>query len=502
MADTSRVSSKLTQRAIVGALVAAAIGCALAAYFVSKHQLDNSRTDRVDTAQRGIADALRRRAYYLEDVADMVGVHDDADEAEFSRYAHVRGRNESAVVAVQWVRRSPSGELVPPKDIGPDPELVSPTDPGDDALGNAASDATAAPVIKAASLHKRVAVSAPVELANGNQGFYLAVPVVSHRFSGDVSSVESQSAVVGLINAQRLVAEAFPTGAPTPLQLRDQVTPLATIGSGLHHAVSAAIATPGRPWTLSVDGGSLTPIERLLPLLILFIGLGLALTVYVVLRNAGQRRDAALSLAGQRSTELAASLESVEQTNRELEQARADAERLSREDPVTGFFNRRHFGEVLVAELGDFRGGLGPAVLLLDLDHFKQVNDEHGHLMGDAVLQTVADRIASVLREDDCLARWGGEEFAVLAPDISLDGVVVLAERARAALAQQPIQVGEISIALTLSVGAALAADGLATPDSLVDAADRALYHAKWAGRNCVRIWDPIRSEPLARSPS
>ena len=57
------------------------------------------------------------------------------------------------------------------------------------------------------------------------------------------------------------------------------------------------------------------------------------------------------------------------------------------------------------------------AVLLLDLDHFKRVNDEHGHLMGDAVLQTVTDRIASVLRSEDCLARWGGEEFAVLAPD-------------------------------------------------------------------------------------
>jgi diguanylate cyclase (GGDEF)-like protein len=278
------------------------------------------------------------------------------------------------------------------------------------------------------------------------------------------------------------------------------VTPLASIGSGLHHAVSAAVAIPGRPWTLSVDGGSLTPVERLLPLLILFTGLGLALTVYVVLRNAGQRRDAALSLAGQRSTELAASLDRVEQTNRELEHARADAERLSREDPVTGFFNRRHFGEVLVAELGD-RRGLGPAVLLLDLDHFKQVNDEHGHLMGDAVLQTVADRIASVLREDDCLARWGGEEFAVLAPDISRDGVRALAERARVALAERPVQVGEASIALTLSVGAALAADGLATPDSLVDAADRALYQAKSAGRNRVQV-DPIGSGSLARSPS
>jgi diguanylate cyclase (GGDEF)-like protein len=496
------VSSKLVQRAIVGALVAAAIGGALAAYLVSRHQLNNGRTDRVNAARRSIVDAVRRRAYYLEDVADMVGVHDDADATEFSRYAHVRGRNEGAVVAVQWVRRSPSGSLVPPNEIGPDPELVRPIDRGNDALGNASSTSAANSVIRAASLHKRVAASRPVRLANGNAGIYLAVPVVAHQFSGEVSAVESQSAVVGLIDAQRLVAEALPQRPATPLQLRDQVTPLAKVGSGIHHAVSAAVATPGRPWTVTVDGGSLTPIERWLPWLILFGGLGLALAVHFVLRNAAERRDAAMSLAGQRSVELAASLKRVEQTNLELEQARADAECLSREDPVTGFFNRRHFGEVLVAELGKSRRGPGPAVLLLDLDYFKRVNDEHGHLMGDAVLQTVADRIASVLRDEDCLARWGGEEFAVLAPEIDRDGVMALAERAREALAERPIEIGEISITLTLSVGAALASEGLVTPDSVVDAADRALYDAKAAGRNCVRLSARAESRPATHSPA
>ncbi len=128
--------------------------------------------------------------------------------------------------------------------------------------------------------------------------------------------------------------------------------------------------------------------------------------------------------------------------------------------------------------------------MLLDLDHFKRVNDEHGHLMGDAVLQAVTDRIASVLREEDCLARWGGEEFAVLAPSIDRDGVHALAERAREALAETPIRVGDVSIELTLSVGAALATKGQRTPDALVHAADQALYEAKGAGRNCVRIWE------------
>jgi diguanylate cyclase (GGDEF)-like protein len=494
------MSSKALQRGIVIAMVLVTVGGALATYFVSRHNLNSTRSARVDSAQMRISDALRRRAYYLQDIGDMVGVHDDADLAEFSRWAHVRGRNEGAIVGVQWVRRSPSGKLVAPHDIGDHPLLVAPTDAGNASLVNAVSQHSAAGTIGLASLHKEVAISAPVRLANGDEGFYLAVPVVSHRDSGEISHLESRSAIVGLVDAQQLVAEALPTSAhPTALQLRDQVTPLATIGSGLNNAVQAAIAAPGRAWTVTVAGGSLTTWERFLPWLILLGGGALTLTVAIVLRNTTRRRDAALELASERSTELAASLERVELANRELETAHAEAERLSREDPVTGIFNRRHFGEVLARELTDSDQRGTPAVLLLDLDHFKRVNDEHGHLMGDAVLQTVTDRIASVLREEDCLARWGGEEFAVLAPAIDREGVLALAERAREALAETPVHVGEVAIDLTLSVGAALATEGFRTPDAVVHAADQALYEAKGAGRNCVRIWDAAPSGVSAR---
>ncbi len=470
-------------------MVLATVGGALAAYFVSRHNLHSTRTDRVQGAQQSISDALRRRAYYLEDIGDMVGVHDDADRAEFSRWAHVRGRNEDSIVSVEWVRRSPSGGLVPPHNIGPHPILVAPASAGDAALANAVGRPVASGPLRLAELQKQNAISRPVKLANGHEGFYMSVPVVSHRHSGEISHTESQSAIVGLIDAQELVAAALPvTANPTPLQLRDQVTPLASIGSGLDNAVKTAVATPGRPWTVSVAGGSLTTSETLLPFLILLIGGALTFTVALMLRTLARRRDAALDLASKRSDELAASLERVEQANRELERARAEAERLSREDPVTGIFNRRHFGEVLARELSNPEPDEVPAVLLLDLDHFKRVNDEHGHLMGDAVLQTVTDRIASVLRAEDCLARWGGEEFAVLAPDIDRDGVAALAERAREALAEEPVRVGDVSIELTLSVGAALGTGRLRTPDALVHAADQALYEAKDAGRNRVRI--------------
>jgi diguanylate cyclase (GGDEF)-like protein len=485
------VSSKALQRGIVIAMVLATVGGALAAYFVARNNLHSTRSDRVDTAQTEISDALRRRAYYLQDIADMVGVHDDADEAEFSRWAHVRGRNEGAVVSVEWVRHSPSGKLVAPHDIGPHPILVAPTDHRNASLADALNQRVASGPLELSSLHKQIAISQPIRLANGHEGFYMSVPVVSHQDSGEISALESQSSMVGLVDAQQLVAEALPPAAnSTPLQLRDQVTPLATIGSGLDNAVQAVVAAPGRTWNVSVAGGSLTTTEALLPWMILLIGGALTFTVALMLRTLARRRDAALELASERSGELAASLETVEQANRELERARADAERLSREDPVTGIFNRRHFGEVLGRELTDPESGGVPAVLLLDLDHFKRVNDEHGHLMGDAVLQTVTDRIASVLRSEDCLARWGGEEFAVLAPDIDPEGVLILGERAREALAELPVRVGDASIDLTLSVGAALAVGEQRTPDALVDAADQALYRAKNAGRNCVRIWD------------
>ena len=171
-----------------------------------------------------------------------------------------------------------------------------------------------------------------------------------------------------------------------------------------------------------------------------------------------------------------------------MELAHAEADRLSRVDPLTGLFNRRHFSELLLSEQA--RSGSGTAaVLLLDLDHFKSVNDRYGHLAGDAVLQAAAERIASITRATDCLARWGGEEFAILASGIGREDAILLAERARAALADGPVEVDDLAIELTLSVGVAVVGSETQTPDRLVDAADEALYEAKRAGRNCVRVF-------------
>ena len=480
---TTVMNTSLAQRVTVALLILVAVGGALAVHLVSSRRSDSVRTDRQATAQHRIVDAVGRRAYYLEDVADMVGVHDDADVAEFTRYAHVRGRDEDAdahaVVAVQWVRRSPSGHLAAAGDVPPgtqieQPILFSPVDSANDAAANAARSTVAAPALRRASVHKQVAVSGPVTLANGDAGVYIAVPVEAHRFSGEVSRLESRSAIVGLIDAQTLVTQGFEGHSALPLELKDGGALLASFGGHLGDPVSTSVSVPGQRWMVAVDGGSIPVFERALPWLILSMGLALAFAVARLLSNATRRRDAALR--------------AEHEARKDLERAHADAERRSREDALTGIFNRRHFGETLDAELRDHGAKSGHAVILLDLDGFKQVNDEHGHLTGDAVLREVAERIASVLRESDTLARWGGEEFVILAAGLDRDGVRAIAERARRAVASRPIEVADLEISLTLSVGVALSADGHGTPDALLDGADVALYAAKHAGRNCVRV--------------
>src|SRR5215213_910775 len=203
------MSGSTLQRTTVVILAVATGIAALGTALVLRHDLHSGRSARLSDARQRIANALHARTYYLEDVADMVGVHDDADAKEFSRYAHVRGRKAAGVVGVQWLRRSPSGRLQPPRETGTHPVLVAGR--GEDAeLVDATRARVAQAAVRAASRQKRVAVSPPVELAGGHAAFYLTVPVEANRFSGEVSKAESQSAIVGLIDAQKLVAAAEP----------------------------------------------------------------------------------------------------------------------------------------------------------------------------------------------------------------------------------------------------------------------------------------------------
>jgi diguanylate cyclase (GGDEF)-like protein len=165
-------------------------------------------------------------------------------------------------------------------------------------------------------------------------------------------------------------------------------------------------------------------------------------------------------------------------------------ESLTRTDPLTGLANRRHFDATLAAELKRFDRYATPvSLVMVDLDHFKRVNDTYGHAGGDAVLAEVARRLQTMTRETDLVARFGGEEMCVVLPSTSLDGAAQLAERLREVLAASPVPFDGEPIPVTASFGVATATR-IGGPAGLIRDADAALYRAKHQGRNRVEIAD------------
>lgn len=156
-----------------------------------------------------------------------------------------------------------------------------------------------------------------------------------------------------------------------------------------------------------------------------------------------------------------------------LESANQELQRLAETDALTGLLNRRKFEEILPLELNRAHSGGRASLLMMDVDHFKQCNDNFGHHVGDEALRTVAQALKSQARETDFCARWGGDEFCVLLPGAGLAD----AERLRTRICDA-LRVGN-PLQLRLSIGVAHFPDDASTPNELVIAADRAMYHDK-----------------------
>lgn len=171
---------------------------------------------------------------------------------------------------------------------------------------------------------------------------------------------------------------------------------------------------------------------------------------------------------------------------RQVEEARQRAQQLAWNDELTGLLNRRRFTEVGERELRlAQRQRTELALVLLDVDNFKHINDRHGHSGGDAVLQAMGRVLPASLRSTDVAARWGGEEFVLLLPGASGESALQVTERVRQAVAQQAIVSGGQVLRWTVSVGVADASEGEAF-DALVRRADLAMYRAKSEGKNRV----------------
>lgn len=175
------------------------------------------------------------------------------------------------------------------------------------------------------------------------------------------------------------------------------------------------------------------------------------------------------------------------------------AHRLAEHDMLTGVLNRRAVLARLRSAFLEARGaGKGLAVLFLDLDHFKRINDSFGHRTGDQCLRAVIPPISGELRQGDALGRWGGEEFLVVLPGADAAKAASVAERIRACIEALPLLVSGTRVGLTMSIGIAALDDGIATPEDLVEGADLALYRAKAEGRNRVRTHSRHRRVPAA----
>jgi diguanylate cyclase (GGDEF)-like protein len=194
---------------------------------------------------------------------------------------------------------------------------------------------------------------------------------------------------------------------------------------------------------------------------------------YVKLRETAEQDS-------KRLTDMAAELAL---TNRRLQQAALT-------DPLTLLANRRA-GVHALAQAWSAATRHADALTLLsfDLDHFKSINDQHGHAAGDMVLQKVAQVLAEASRKEDTVCRWGGEEFLVISPKLSLKEGVLAGERLRRAIAAMQLAHEGKAIAVRVSVGVASWEAGLADQDELIAQVDLALYAAKAGGRNCLAVF-------------
>ena len=157
-------------------------------------------------------------------------------------------------------------------------------------------------------------------------------------------------------------------------------------------------------------------------------------------------------------------------------------------DALTGLFNFRHFKTVLQAEMDrSKRSGIPTSLVMVDLDHFKAVNDTYGHEVGNVALQHLSEILKGEVRTTDIVCRYGGEEFAIVFPETHLNLAVKVADRIREQIQKSPVRIDDSEINLTASMGASVyMKTSVLDIDDFIDSVDKYLYEAKQSGRNCI----------------
>ncbi len=193
----------------------------------------------------------------------------------------------------------------------------------------------------------------------------------------------------------------------------------------------------------------------------------------------------------QKNRELEKTLSMLEKSQDEIRLHNEELQVLARRDPLTGVANRRAFLEAFEAGFAAAKqAGRSFTCIMADIDHFKMVNDNHGHAMGDEVIQRIAEALGSEVRSTDAVCRYGGEEFCIVLPDVPVEAAARVAERLRKKI-DSP---GFARIPVTASFGVSSIAFGATSPPHLINQADEALYNSKERGRNRVTRWDQLEA--------
>lgn len=204
----------------------------------------------------------------------------------------------------------------------------------------------------------------------------------------------------------------------------------------------------------------------------------------------------------QKNAQLNETLLDLKKSKEAVDQKSKELEFLATRDPLTGCLNRRAFNESLETQLKTARKTQRSLVCMMaDIDHFKRINDNYGHSMGDTVIRFVADTIRSNIRPNDLLARYGGEEFCVILDDLDIDRARIIAERVRLALMEGDPSAFASSIQVTASFGLAGLHKDISNKEALISRADDALYRAKEHGRNRVLAWEDAK-QPETEKPA
>ena len=260
---------------------------------------------------------------------------------------------------------------------------------------------------------------------------------------------------------------------------------------GVRGALTAALALGGGAlaW-IALAGFKLSP-DTGWPVTLFCIA---GLTGYLMaMANIGYTRNRELRQAreqqrqGERVLQLAN--EDLKDRLREIDLLQEQLREQANHDPLTGLYNRRYLDNTLERELARCkREGLPLALIMIDIDHFKRVNDTYGHQAGDGVLKALGAMLATLARAEDVACRYGGEEFLLLLPKMPLDAARERAEKLRTSFAAVTVPFGEFRLKTSLSIGIAVYPGHGKSADALVQCADRAMYRAKHEGRNRVAV--------------